>query len=375
MSRTEASSVLELKQGFGNRTVLGTDYVEVTRWGNTQRVPKMALAGMRMTVGRYGLAHYKLIPTDAAAKPISFVVAANKRAQAAAALAGLKDLDKADFEGAMQRIKNDDAFGATQDERMATLANEKRQTLVANWVAGGIGAWGIFYPHPHEWAVAANAAAFAALILVTVLKQGRWRFEANKNDPRPSAQIGLWIGAAALLVRSIFDVDTFDWLPWLSAGAGVGLAAAVLALMAFAEVKKAGSIIAAGILGAMFGIGAVGEANAIFDASPGQVYQTQITDKYESHGRTSSYDLVLGPWGPSNGGSETVSYDVYSQFNVGDTACVSLHTGALHMRWYVMLRCEGLAPSAAPNTAAPLTETPSDKPQPSFDKPSGGKPR
>ena len=54
MSSTDTSGGVEIKQGFGNRTVVTRDYIEITRWGNTQRIQRMAKIYLRCSRGRLG---------------------------------------------------------------------------------------------------------------------------------------------------------------------------------------------------------------------------------------------------------------------------------------------------------------------------------
>ena len=277
-------------------------------------------------------------------------------------MAGLKDLDAADYQAALEALKQNDTFGATPEERLATLATEKRLVLIATIIACVVAAWGLLWPHPHEWAVGANVAAFALVIVATVLKQGRWRLDAQKNDPRPTAAIALWAPAVALAARAIFDEETFDWLAWLGWAAAVGVAVALGANALFAELRKPAGLILTGILGAVFGLGAIGEANASLDTAQAQVFQAQIIDQYESHGRSTSYDLVLGPWGPSRGGSQSVSYEMYAAHRAGDTICIGFHPGALHIRWYVLQECAAATQADKPaDTAEPFDKPPADK--------------
>lgn len=95
------------------------------------------------------------------------------------------------------------------------------------------------------------------------------------------------------------------------------------------------------LYGAGCGVGAPALINRRFDHSPGQTYQATVEALRFTGGRGGpSYSLQLGPWGPRTGPSSVpVSRAVYNATHVGDTACVSLHPGALGMAWYRATPC------------------------------------
>ncbi len=336
---TPAGNDLEIRGSFGAHTVIGRSAIFVRTWrGQERNIGKLELAGYRTGVGR-GVVYFYLVPLDPLQKKITVAVASGKKDRVVAALAPLKDLDAADLAAATEAIRQSDSWGLRPEERMANLATEKRVVLGVNILAGVIAAWALLYPHPRMWAIAACAAAVVLVLVATVLKQGRWRINLNKNDPRPSVAIALLACIIGVAARAAFDVDTFDWQPWLAAAALVGVAGAVVMPMLFAELKSKGALVTVAIFAFVFGVGCIGAANTLFDHSTAQIYKAELVDKYETHGRSTSYTWVLAPWGPSHGGSEGVDSDLYDQLNTGEVACVYFHPGALHMRWYTVSTC------------------------------------
>jgi hypothetical protein len=334
-----SGSDLKVSGVLGASALIGRDAITLSSWGGGARtIRKMELAGYRTGAAR-GVTYVFLVSRDPGAKKIRFSVQNSKAAMALAALAPLPDLDAADIAAATEAIRQSELWGSNPEDRIAALANEKRVVLALNWAGGLIGAWALFYPHPREWAIGACTAGVVGLLLATVFKQGRWRIDVNKNDPRPSVAIALFVCIAALGARALFDVSMFDWQPWLGAGALVGVVAAAVLPLLFPELKGVAAMITVVVSGFVFGIGCAGVGDTMFDTAPLQVYKAQIVEKYESQGRTTSYNWVLGPWGPSSGGTQDVGGDLYDQLNVGDAACVYFHPGALHMRWYVVSTC------------------------------------
>jgi hypothetical protein len=93
-------------------------------------------------------------------------------------------------------------------------------------------------------------------------------------------------------------------------------------------------------LGAGFGWGVSTMVDRYFDTSPGVVYPVVIQQSYQTHGRGSSYHLVLAPWGPLTGASDIrVPYATYDIARLGNPVCATLRPGALSMPWFVVKGC------------------------------------
>lgn len=70
------------------------------------------------------------------------------------------------------------------------------------------------------------------------------------------------------------------------------------------------------------------------------MFQTQVVEMHVSHGRSTTYSATLAPWGPETGdNNHSISSDLYDQLQPGGQACVVLHPGALHLRWFVIGTC------------------------------------
>lgn len=90
------------------------------------------------------------------------------------------------------------------------------------------------------------------------------------------------------------------------------------------------------VFGAAYGFGAMVYADVRFDNGPGQVFEAQVQGQHLSYGRHSTYyHLVLAPFGTfAQPFDAYVSHADYQALKTGDVACVTLHPGALRMRWY-----------------------------------------
>jgi hypothetical protein len=79
------------------------------------------------------------------------------------------------------------------------------------------------------------------------------------------------------------------------------------------------------------------EANALFDHSSPTTYAVRVEDKYVSRGKTTKYNLKLGPWGPKpTSNTLQVSRATYEPIHAGDLVVLDLRRGALGINWYSM---------------------------------------
>ena len=101
-----------------------------------------------------------------------------------------------------------------------------------------------------------------------------------------------------------------------------------------------------------YGYGFTCTANIAVDDSTPSIYQTTVLDKYITYGKghnPSDYTLRLRPWGPVNSISHVrVPAMVYGSYTPGDTVCLGLHPGLLHLQWYQLVNCPADDPQAQP---------------------------
>lgn len=113
--------------------------------------------------------------------------------------------------------------------------------------------------------------------------------------------------------------------------------------------KRRGRIVGLLVVCAPYGYGAGMEVNALLDRSPAMTYSAHVTDKHASHSRgTSAYYLHLEPWGPRVSSDDVpVPYALYTNTQIGDSVCVELKPGLLHVAWYLVKKC--LSPGGRPD--------------------------
>jgi hypothetical protein len=152
----------------------------------------------------------------------------------------------------------------------------------------------------------------------------------------------LFIAPAGLVCYAGITEDFVSLSPLLIAG---GVGAVALAAAGVVQSRRPGvagprqSVFMLGLSGLALGCGAPALVDVRFDASPGQAFRATVNSMYVNQGRSTSYHLRLGAWGPAPADSVTVSRSLYDQFNPGDQACVALHAGALAIPWFAVRTC------------------------------------
>jgi hypothetical protein len=133
-------------------------------------------------------------------------------------------------------------------------------------------------------------------------------------------------------------------VPWIAAAAGAvaGVTIGLVQMSRPGIVGRGQLLLVQALAVGAFAFGATSVADARFDPSDGSAARTTVADKYVGHGRSTSYNLKLAPWGPvSDVRTVSVSSTTYDALNPGDPVCLTLHPGGLGLAWYVLADCQG----------------------------------
>lgn len=205
-------------------------------------------------------------------------------------------------------------------------------------------------------AITGNSAAAALTLVATPAALGMTAsapalFEIKRRNGRRGFNPLVGGGVLGAIFAAI-GPDLFDAHMQLIGG-GVGLAAGVGLAFATPSRPSLGSpiqyVVLLAVFGALYGMAAVTVVDTRFDNAPAQLYRTTVTDKYETHGKTTSYHLQLAPWGPRDQSTSVGVSDVaYNAAQPGDPICMNLHPGVLGAPWYEQATClSAPAPKAA----------------------------
>jgi hypothetical protein len=250
----------------------------------------------------------------------------------------LPSLDREDARSSKAEIRSNVRLGATPGERIKTLAQGKRLAKILTGVSSVICLWGFIYPLPYSLAIwTLTGLPWIALELVR-RSRGLLRVDGGRNDAHPTVAFAYLFPGLILLLRAATDFNIIQSpaLVWLSLGIGGLLFVATFTIDSSLRGKVSTSL-AFGVLCTAYGYGVGIEANTLLDHSPATTYTVTVNNKRISRGKTTTYLVEVGPWGPKSKASELrVGRATYEAIHSGDKVLLDSRRGAFGINWYAM---------------------------------------
>lgn len=174
--------------------------------------------------------------------------------------------------------------------------------------------------------------------------QPLYRFGRNFNEPYPSLLLALILPGLVMILAltETYPIHPLNWplLLLLATLFGFALAGGAIRADPWSQ-KEQGNWYLIGVMLWPYGFGAALGLNAFGDYSVAQIYPVTVVSKHTSTSRSATFSLRVTPWGPlTYGDAASVSRAVYRSVTPGDTVCVYLKHGALHIPWYRVDRCD-----------------------------------
>jgi hypothetical protein len=250
------------------------------------------------------------------------------------------DLDREQASDEKHNILSDENFGSSEEQRAEKLEQARKVCKVLNIAGGSVLAWNILYPAPYS--IAILAAMIVPLIALVVLKlyRGLVGLDDGKNSARPSLLVAIGGGGMGLMFRTVFDYHFLDpgrlWI--MVTGVAVLLTFVLIAgnkVIRIGTVKSFFAVLGMLLVFACYAFGAVMALNAMLDRSLPAVFRSTVLAKSVTSGKTTSYNLMLAPWGPvTQAEEEEVTEELYQSVEEGDEVDLYLLKGAFGIRWY-----------------------------------------
>ncbi|MGE5321480.1 MAG: hypothetical protein ACM3SW_01365 [Actinomycetota bacterium] len=265
----------------------------------------------------------------------------------------LPDLDAIDLRDSREKILAAPEGTPAREERREAFGRARSFSRIAIGATVAAGLWAWFFPQVYSLAVLACLPWLTVFILCR--SKGLFRIFTGRNDAHPDMTFP-FVVPGVVLMACCFGVHMLDWEPLLVFSAALGLVLWSAAAVADSSLlKDRTNFILMLLFTALYGFGASREANALLDRSPGAIYRASVVGKHTQTGKSTSYYLELGSWGPDmRMGDESVPSTFYSSVNTGDKVCVVLRQGALRVPWYAVTLCD---------QAAPITRNPPWEPE------------
>ncbi|RSK51162.1 hypothetical protein [Hymenobacter rigui] len=252
------------------------------------------------------------------------------------------NLDVQQQELEAQEILQDETLGRSVPEREEKLAQARQVARVLNTLAWAVAAWLFFYPKPYDVAVQASLGLPPVAALALLWYQGLLRADERKDSAYPALGSALFIPAVALMLRVLLDFELLDYsAAWQLAAAVAVLFGGVLAYGNRRFIKlpasRWGAVATVFFCALVYGYSAVVAINCVFDEATPRVYAANVISKHISSGKTTTYYLKVGAWGPRTAPEDvTVTEETYDQTMPGDSVRVYQFPGRLAMPWFTV---------------------------------------
>jgi hypothetical protein len=184
--------------------------------------------------------------------------------------------------------------------------------------------------------------ALLPVVLIYLVRQGPLLYGifTPKRDPR--TDLGIAFMACGLgLIFGNMGVHFVEKVSLLEYAGLVGL---LFCAGIFSAARKNpqfwGAMLGMLFIAGAYGFGLAEAADTIPDQAKPASYSATIENKHETNGRSTSYYLDLGPWGPMQGANSlSVSESIYEGASIGDQVCLDLRPGVLRVQWYQVVAC------------------------------------
>ena len=245
-------------------------------------------------------------------------------------LSRLPALDVEEAFASEAEILDDERLGNTVSDRTASLQEGLRRTRLLNGFSVLVSLWAIIYPRPYFPLMLLLVALPWLATEVSRQSHGLIRMDEVRNDAHPNLALMYLFPILALCLRAVFDYEILYsglLLLWCLA---ISAALIAVLLMVDPSTRTRKTIITALYAFALiYAYGATVEVNGMQERSP-VTYVTTVQGKHVNHGKRTSYDIRLGPWGPKTSENELeVSEATYNSLQPGNHASVKLRTGWL----------------------------------------------
>lgn len=254
--------------------------------------------------------------------------------------AAFEDLDAMDLENQRREVGQNVAWGSTEDKRRSNLSKAKNIAIGYNVVGLLLGFVLIF---SNDKRIVLLLLAYPLIgIALMIFSKGMIKFtSSSKRSVNGYILLGVSLPSFMLLIKSLGEYTLFRydhfWLP-------VVLTSTVLFALYYIPginrsmkfIRTQTSVMA--VFALLYGFGSIRQVNCAFDHSTPRIYEATVLRHRVSRGKTTSYFLTLGPWGPDGEREVDVHRSLYDAVGVGSTVSVRLSEGLLHIPWFVVTK-------------------------------------
>ena len=195
-------------------------------------------------------------------------------------------------------------------------------------------AWAFFLPSPYRLAVGATIVAGVLLVLITIIRRDRWKFERTMHDPRPATGWAVFLCAIVLALRAFLDWRIIDWekLAVLSVAAGATIGVGLRTLLGETS-RDPLSLVAWVLTASLYAYGALTPLNMWLDRAPSQSYRAVVLEAHTE-------SLRVSAWGPYAAPQDhSVGRWLLDRVEQGGPICADVYRGAFGIRSFDLKPC------------------------------------
>jgi hypothetical protein len=298
------------------------------------------IAGRRVLPTQY-VSTLALIPHSSHQKKLKIPLMFRSDPAFDAWFAAIPDLDAKELAQSQADLDADPDLGFHSEDRKQRVAQAKDTAKYLNVISWIALVWGFFFPRPYPLAIAVLAVLPIVAVVLLLRSRGIYQIEGRRNDRRPSLAVPFIFPGMVLVLRTTVDLHLLHWASLLTASAICTLVLTVILVSSDPGLRKRPwTALIILFLGVFYFYGAIAEVNSLLDRASPQTYEVAVTGKHIVSGKSTSYHLELEPWGPlTKPDNVTVPSPLYYYTAPGNTVCVDLYPGTLHIPWYLVRTC------------------------------------
>lgn len=324
-----------------SKIVLTADRIEIHELTRVRSLQKNQIRGWRLVPAGY-VAVLELVPRETPPRKLRVAWIFKDDGTWSAWMDDVPNLDAEEQEKAWNQAESDSEIGTSPQDRIEAIRRARGTARILNAIAIGIAVWSFAYPYPYGLLMIALSAMPWLAVWMAARSHGLFQLDQMRNDVRPNVALIFLLPAFLLPLRAVLDYEVFDWSHVVTPAVLIGCALCFAATRADVSLRRRrGSVVAFLSISWAYGVGAALTVNTLQDRSPIDVFGARIVRKQVVGGRSTTYELILGPWGPREKENRvTVRRVLYDSLRTGDTVCLGMRKGRLGIRWYTVGRCD-----------------------------------
>ena len=255
-----------------------------------------------------------------------------------------KDLDEFDKKEEAKKMLSNKKYGRNRNEVLSKVKELKKITKPLNWVATAFALLLWFYPKFYELLVIVNIAIPIIAFVIILKSKGLIHILPDENSNYPTLNSAISLPPAALLIRTLFDYDIFNyqniWLPLIFISAVLIYLLFNYSTDEFKVESMTEKLIVYPFVSLVTGIfifAILIQINCTFDNKEYETFETAIVSKKisKSGKGAKTYKINVADWNGKGRKTEVkITKSQYSKLNANDKIEMILRPGLFNIPWY-----------------------------------------